>query len=72
MLLAQVGVRGLQPALREAERLDEAEAEVSARYAASRARFEDLRREAEAWTDAVYRERQRRAGALEASAGGGR
>ena len=60
LMLWQVGVRGLRPALAEEARL-EAEAEaVELRHADSQAEFQALERETRAWQDPVYRERRRR------------
>lgn len=60
LMLWQVAVRGLKPALAEEARLDaEAEA-VELRHAHSQAEFQALEQEARAWQDPVYRERRRR------------
>ena len=60
LLLWQVAIRGLKPALAEENRLQtEAEA-VEQRHIRAQTEFQALERETQAWQDPVYRERRRR------------
>lgn len=60
-LLAQVGLRGLRPALAERARLESEAPLVEERHRTARERFESLELELRAWDDPVFRERWRRA-----------
>ena len=60
VLLWQVGTLGLKPALAEEARLVEEGKSVEERHERTRAQFESLENEAEAWQDPVYQERRRR------------
>ena len=60
-LMAQIAVLGLQPALEERRRLAREAPVVEARHERTRAQYERMRAQAEAWTDPVWRERWRRA-----------
>ena len=60
LLLWQVSVRGLRPALAEHSRLAREEAAVVERHRASRADLEHMQAETLAWSDPIYRERVRR------------
>lgn len=61
LLLWQVSVRGLRPALEERARLAREQVAVVARYRDARERFERMDAEVRAWADPIYRERLRRA-----------
>ena len=59
-LLAQVGIRGLKPALAQRRALEVKEAELEARFLDALERREMLELRLEAQNDPVYRERMRR------------
>ena len=61
LLLWQVAIRGLTPALAEEARLEGEVEVVEQRHARTKGAFEALARESAAWEDPVYRERRRRA-----------
>lgn len=61
LLIWQIAEAGLEPALAEQRRLEEARPAVERRHAVSEARFERMSAERRAWEDPVYRERVRRA-----------
>jgi hypothetical protein len=65
-LLAQMAVLGLKPTLIERERLERERPVVEARHERTRARYERMSAEVEAWGDPVWRERWRRAQARQA------
>ncbi len=60
LLLGQVCLRGLRPALVEGRRLEREAPAVRARHADARLRFETMERQVHAWRDPVYQERLRR------------
>lgn len=59
-LLAQVGIRGLKPALAERRALQEKEAEVEGRFLDALDRRAELELRLEAQNDPIYHERMRR------------
>lgn len=59
-LLAQVGIRGLRPALAEGEALERKEAELEEQYSAALAEKEQLELRLRAQGDPIYIERMRR------------
>ena len=65
LILGQVCLRGLRPALVEGRRLEREEPAVRARHADAQMRFESMQREVRAWRDPVYQERLRRQRARE-------
>ena len=60
LLLWQVALRGLSPALEEHRRLGQEEIAVVERHRTSEWSFNYMEAEARAWSDPVYRERVRR------------
>ncbi|MDF1838337.1 MAG: hypothetical protein P1V35_10740 [Planctomycetota bacterium] len=60
LLLWQFASKGLQPALVEAQRLQDVTPGVEARHGEAKEAFEQVQAEAKAWQDPVYRERMRR------------
>ena len=60
VLVAQIGIRGLRPALAEERRLDRAETGLEKRHADSLEERNELERRLRAQEDAVYQERERR------------
>ena len=69
LLLWQVALRGLSPALDEHRRLEGEETAVFARHQASQRSFQYMEALARAWDDPVYRERMRRLGSRSGPAG---
>lgn len=61
VLLAQILILGLRPALARSRALDQLTPQVMERYDATHATHGDLTREAEAWEDEIFVERHRRA-----------
>jgi len=60
LILGQVCLRGLRPALAEGRRLAREEPAVRARHANAQERFESMEQQVRAWRDPVYWERLRR------------
>lgn len=69
ILIWQIVTFGLQPALAESKRLQEAQPEVMERFALSEAQFESMAAQRRAWEDETYRERVRRMRAADRAAG---
>ncbi len=69
LLIWQISVGGLRPALAEQKRLDEERPAVEERHRATSSDFEEMSAEHRAWEDPVYRERLRRANRAEDEAG---
>ncbi|MEC8495262.1 MAG: hypothetical protein VXZ39_10080, partial [Planctomycetota bacterium] len=62
LLIWQITLGGLRPALSEQQRLSEERPAVEERHAASEASFLRMAAERRAWEDPAYRERLRRLG----------
>lgn len=60
ILFAQIGLRGLRPALDESRHLDRAEADLTARHERVVERQHELQRMLRAQADPMWQERQRR------------
>ncbi len=60
VLVAQIGIRGLRPALAEERRLDRAETVLEQRHGEALEQRNELERLLRAQDDAVYQERERR------------
>ncbi len=60
LILEQVCIRGLRPALAEGRRLEREEPAVRARHAHAQLRFETMDKQVRAWRDPIYQERLRR------------
>jgi hypothetical protein len=67
VVLAQVALFGLGPALAESRRLDRAERELAARHERAERERDELERWMRAQSDPIYLERERRALATEPS-----
>lgn len=60
LILGQVCLQGLRPALAEGRRLEREEPAVRARHEDAQVRFETMELRVRAWRDPVYQERLRR------------
>ncbi len=69
IMIWQIVTFGLNPALAESKRLEEATPAVMERFAQSQAQFESMAAQRRAWEDETYRERVRRMRAADREAG---